>query len=149
MLIIEGMKVDGPNKTSGAKGVSKSGARKGSGDSSFSGMIGDTDEADAPSGASGLMATAPLDALLSLQELGNSTEEGSKRAKQHASSLLDQLDRIRVGMLTGSIPPSALQQLTRLIAQQREQVTDPKLAEILDDIDLRAQVELAKFQQNA
>jgi len=142
------MKVDGPNKTSGAKGVSKPGARKSGDDSSFSGLIGDAEEPEATTGASGVMATTALDALLSLQELGNSTEEAAKRAKQRGISILDQLDRIRVGLLTGSIPPSALEQLSRLIAQQMETVSDPQLLAVLNEIDLRAQVELAKFQQS-
>jgi len=139
------MKVEGPNKSSGAKGVSKTGASKGTGDTSFSGLVDETDEAEGPKGASGVMATSPLDALLSLQELGNALDESSKKAVRNANGLLDQLDRIRLGLLTGGIPTSALDNLSRLIAQHRGAIADPHLAELLDDIDLRVQVELAKL----
>ncbi|MDE1153854.1 MAG: flagellar assembly protein FliX [Micavibrio sp.] len=139
------MKIEGPNKSSGAKGVSKTGASKGTGSSSFSGLVEDTEEAESPKGASGVMATSPLDALLSLQELGNALDESSKKAVRTANGLLDQLDRIRIGLLTGGIPASALDNLARLISQHRGAISDPHLAELLDDIDLRVQVELAKL----
>ena len=59
--------------------------------------------------------------------------------------MLDQLDKVKVGLLTGELPRSTLQQLAQTIATHRDQTLDPKLAEILDEIDLRAQVELAKL----
>lgn len=34
---------------------------------------------------------------------------------------------------------------TRELGEQREEVTDPKLSAIQDEIDLRARVELAKY----
>lgn len=145
---MEYMKVDGPNKTSGTKGVSKTGAKKATGDTSFSGMVDDTDEAAGQKPVSGAMSVGQLDALLSLQEMGDSTsEESAKKAKHRANLLLDHLDQVRVGLLTGGVPRAALQQLTTLINQHRDKVQDPRLAEILDEIDLRAQVELAKHAQ--
>ncbi len=142
------MKIEGPNKTAGSKGVSKTGGAKGGSGSGFSGLVNETEESAPQHGASGVMSINSLDALLSLQELGNSTEEGSKKAARHAAGLLDQLDRIRMGLLNGSIPMGALEQLTRMIGQHREKVIDPKLGELLDDIDLRVQVELAKFDRD-
>lgn len=143
------MKVEGPGKASGAKGVSKTGAKKGAGDASFSGMIDSTDETEEQKPVSGAMSVGQLDALLSLQESGGGTsEEARKRAKQRASLLLDHLDQVRIGILQGGIPVAALQQLTNLVGQHREKIMDPRLAEVLDDIDLRVQVELAKHSVN-
>lgn len=139
------MKVEGPNKSATTKGVSRTGARTGAAGSSFSGLIEEAEETAAQSSASATMAVGPLDALLSLQETGDSLSGGGKQARERAESLLDQLDRIRMGLLTGNIPPSALQQLTETLQTQRERVMDPHLADIIDEIDLRVQVELAKL----
>jgi hypothetical protein len=137
------MKVDGPNKSQSSKGVSKTGAKKGAGDTSFSGMVDTGEETEAARPASGVMQTSALDALLSVQEAGDSTES-TKRAKRRGVDMLDQLDRIRVGLLTGGIPVSALEQLERMVHSQREKLMDPLLMSVLDEIDLRVQVELAK-----
>ena len=92
------------------------------------------------------MQISQLDALLSVQEAADSSsEEAAKRGRQRASQMLDLLDQLRVGILTGGIPSATLEQLTRTIATHRDNVMDPKLAGLLDEIDLRVQVELAKL----
>ncbi len=63
--------------------------------------------------------------------------------------MLDRLEEIRVGLLTGSIPRDQLEALDRLVREQRGQVADPRLGEILDEIELRARVELAKLDVQA
>lgn len=140
------MKIDGPHKTSGIKGVPKTGAKKGSGDGAFDAMIGDTGETEAPVPVPRPASIGALDALLVLQGAGSGTvEEATKKAKKRAADLLDHLDEVRAGLLSGELPNSVLRQLSHTIASHREAALDPKLAEILDEIDLRAQVELAKL----
>lgn len=139
------MKVEGPNKSSGTKGVSKTGPKK-SGDSSFSGMIDETPAAEARAGVGGVMSIGQLDALLSLQEAGDGTsEEATKRAKKRGIELLDQLDKLKVGLLTGEVPVADLNRLATTLNTHRDKVIDPNLAAVLDEIDLRVQVELAKL----
>jgi hypothetical protein len=140
------MKIDGPNKTSGPKNVSKPGARKESGDGAFDAMIGESAETEPQAPVSRTASISALDALLVLQGAeGGTSEEASKKAKKRAADLLDHLDNVRTGLLTGELPQSVLRQLSYTIASHREAAIDPKLAEILDEIDLRAQVELAKL----
>lgn len=94
--------------------------------------------------AQGVACTAPvtsLDSLLALQEV----EERDARPFKRGEDTLDLLDDIRHGLLMGGIPLSKLKALTRIIAGERGRVCDPQLAAILDEIDLRAQVELAKY----
>ena len=62
--------------------------------------------------------------------------------------MLDKLEEIRLGLLLGTIPQSRLEQLAHLVRAQREQVNDPKLTAILDEIELRAAVELAKLTRS-
>lgn len=140
------MKVDGTGKTSGTQRTSKSGDSKSTGSTAFSSMVGGAAESAPAGGVSGLNAISQIDALLSLQEAGDGTE-GAKRARERAEGLLDQLDRVRVGLLTGELSPDVLQNLSRMVNSHREKVMDPQLADILEEIDLRVQVELAKHQR--
>ncbi len=142
------MKIDGPNKTSGPKGTSKTGGAKSTGSTAFSGLIEDTDEIAGTSGAAGASSIARLDALLSVQEAGDSTsEEAAKRAKKRGLQLLDELERLRMGLLTGEVTQAQLGQLERMLQGHRDKVIDPMLNRVLDEIDLRVQVELAKFSR--
>jgi len=45
----------------------------------------------------------------------------------------------------GMVPTDRLQDLATAAREQREELDDPRLSEILDDIELRARVELAKL----
>jgi hypothetical protein len=87
---------------------------------------------------------APVDALLSLQELPDATR-GRSRGLKRGNNLLDRLDEIRHGLLMGEIP---VQRLIALEAQLREEgaaIADPHMVEILGEIELRCAVELAKL----
>ena len=97
--------------------------------------------------ASPATATTPaaVDGLFALQEVRDATDEAS-RAKAFAEKLLGQLDELRHALLTGSIPPAQLRELQDLVRSERIKVSDPQLAEVLDEIELRASVELAKYQ---
>lgn len=97
--------------------------------------------------AGGVSGSAPLgsvDALLTLQAVGE-RPDGSARARERAEELLDRLDEIRLGLLLGTIPATQLEQLSAAIQRKRDHVADPRLAELLDEVDLRARVELAKL----
>ena len=85
-----------------------------------------------------------VDALLALQEVGDDPGAEAK-ARQRGEDLLDRLDEIRLALLDGRLSANVLHRLSDLAAKKRGQVRDPKLAEILDEIELRAAVELAKL----
>jgi hypothetical protein len=141
------MKIEGPKKSGTTKTVSRPDGTKSPADSSFSGLIDDASETPAQKPASGVMSISQLDALLSVQEAGNASDEAGKKGRQRAEALLAQLDRVRLGLLTGGIPIAALQQMEHMISAHRDRISDPRLAEILDEIDLRVQVELAKHHR--
>jgi len=87
-----------------------------------------------------------LDTLVTLQEVPDA-RDGRKRAIKHASDMLETLEGIRLDLLNGEVPAGRLGALLRLLRQQREQVDDPRLSHLLDEIELRARVELAKLGQ--
>ena len=140
------MKVEGPSKSGGVKGPSKTGGKSAAGGASFSGMLSGPDEVAGKGGVSGAGSVAPLDAILALQGMdGVNNEENTKRAKKRGVEMLDMLDQIRIDLLTGGVPQNRLDNLQRMINSQRDEVMDPHLRAVLDEIDLRVQVELAKF----
>ena len=142
------MRIDGTSNSSGVRSTSKTDKKKKSGDTAFEGLVEDTAGTEEKKPVAGAAAINNIDALLSLQESGGGTsEEAVRKARLRAAALLDHLDQVRMGILTGGIPKSSLQQLSRTISTHRETVMDPALAQILDEIDLRAQVELAKHNR--
>lgn len=147
------MKVEGPGKSQKTSKSSKAKKTSGASGAEFAKLIEDaagTAETGAAAAAAGVSQVQRVDALLTIQE-GESgdTPQSRRRAMLRAESILNQLDRLRVGILTGEITRQTLTELSRLAASHRDRIMDPRLAEILDEIDLRAQIELAKLSRNS
>jgi len=123
-------------KRSARSGSTKSGA--------FAKTLSAGVETPPASTVSGGAAMAPVDALLALQEVSEDPG-GRNRGRQHGEELLDRLDDIRLGLLAGSMSIGALEHLSAMVAAKRGQVDDPRLAVILNEIEIRAAVELAKL----
>lgn len=101
-------------------------------------------------GLAGLSAASSLtavDSLLALQETGGLEDATSspRRAMARGEQMLDILDDIKLAILSGQVPEAKLTRLLHVVEGQQAQVRDPELADILDHIELRARVELAKF----
>jgi len=141
------MKVHGSGRNQGVGKTSKSSKKSGASATGFDKLIsGEADEGSATQGLSGVNPAARIDALLAAQETSDATsEEARHRASQRAGLILDQLELLRMGMLTGVIPVQHLKELSRVVSSHRDYIMDPALMGVLDDIDLRAQVELAKL----
>lgn len=89
---------------------------------------------------------ASLDQMLALQEISDEESRRRTLVKQGEMSL-EALDKLRSALLMGVLPQSTLRQLEKVVAQQRAVAApDPRLASILDEIELRAAVELAKLE---
>jgi hypothetical protein len=89
-------------------------------------------------------ALGGLNAILALQEVPDPSSR-RRRALQRGEDLLDQLERIRMGLLSGTLSREQLRRIGLLLEERRESLDDPALAEVLAEIELRAAVELAKF----
>ncbi|HJR56293.1 MAG TPA: flagellar assembly protein FliX [Rhizomicrobium sp.] len=103
---------------------------------------------DTPDTHGGIVAgpgpIAALDSILMLQGMDDSTEGRSKGAA-HGEQLLNLLDAVRDGLLAGNIPRSTLNKLAVAVTRRHDAFADPKLQDVLDQIELRAHVELAKL----
>lgn len=94
-------------------------------------------------GAAPVAPMAGLDAILALQNVGD-FREGRRRAVKRGKALLDMLEDIKADLLIGQISPGQLENLVGELDGLREKV-DPGLDAIIDDIELRVLVELAKL----
>jgi hypothetical protein len=99
-----------------------------------------------PAPAAAPTTVSALDTLLTVQEIPD-TIAGRRRAVQRGDALLDRLEDVRLALLTGVLPRERLEQLARLAGTSRATITDPRLSAVLDEIDLRVAVELAKLDQ--
>lgn len=95
-------------------------------------------------GASGGGTVNSVSALLAVQEIGESGEE-NRRAVQRGEDILERLDELRYGLLIGAFPKEKLDQLLKTVRRQHDRFRDARLQEILQEIELRAMVELAKL----
>ena len=108
----------------------------------FSSLLSGTDAKPAASGAA---PASRVNILAALEEVDS--QERRKRAVRRGDRMLDLLDELRMGMLSGSVPSGVISDLAGSVREARDGVDDPELLAILDEIDLRAQVELAKHGQ--
>lgn len=88
-----------------------------------------------------------LDSLLAVQEVANDPErETRRRAVAHGAEVLQQLDELRHDLLAGRVPEARLRTLANTLASRVALVTEPGLLAVLEEIHLRAAVELAKLE---
>ena len=97
-------------------------------------------------GTSAPRGVASIDALLALQAVDD-VGERRRRAVRRGRSALDALDAIKVGLLAGTLDTAALTKLRAAAADASDASGDSQLDGILAEIELRAEVELAKFDR--
>ncbi|VAW11396.1 hypothetical protein MNBD_ALPHA09-703 [hydrothermal vent metagenome] len=97
--------------------------------------------------ATGVVASlsiASVDAVMALQSVDDPAGRKA-RAVERGTRILDDLDELKIALLEGRISTGQLNRIIGLIAARREHSGDDRLDDVLDGIDLRAQVELAKL----
>ncbi|CAK0744045.1 Flagellar assembly protein FliX [Azospirillaceae bacterium] len=139
------IKIEGPGGRIQSGAVRRSGRTEGGG-GAFSKQVTADNTVSNTGSINAAAAISGVDSLLALQEVDDATARAS-RGKKRAEELLDRMDDLRHALLAGVLPQEKLVELSRQTQSRRVQVDDPKLAAILDEIDLRAQVELAKLQR--
>ena len=137
------MKITGPNGTGSASGP-RAGRAAGGGGFKLP-ELGGAGGAAPASGVSRLTGVMGVDALLALQDVGGPLER-KRRAVRRAGRILDVLDEIRLKLLDGEMSLGELDRLRRALRDERALTDDPKLEGLLDEIELRAAVEMAKLE---
>ena len=71
-----------------------------------------------------------------------------KNLEDWGNNILNSLDEIRHGLLIGAIPRDQLNRLAQMLRDRKAIINDPQIIEIIDEIEIRAEVELAKLTRN-
>lgn len=107
-------------------------------------MSADTGQAAAPKATQSI---AQVDALLAIQGAEDPTARASRgRMRRRADTILSALEKVRMAMLGGTLTVGHMIDIADVVASHREKISDPALTALMDEIDLRAQVELAKMK---
>ena len=138
------MKVTGPTGPTSTGGVRPTRASPAAGGFAPT-PVSAAGEATGAMAASGVNAVSSLEALIALQDVGGPLER-RRRAMNRAGSILAALEGLKLDLLEGRLTPGAIQALTRAVREQRALTDDPGLEGLLDEIETRAMVELAKLE---
>ncbi|HUT50232.1 MAG TPA: flagellar assembly protein FliX [Alphaproteobacteria bacterium] len=117
-------------------------ARRSGGAGDFANQVASSGKDSTP--AAGVTSPLSVNPLIAMQEVADATS-GASRAKAQAEAVLDSLDDLRMGLLAGRLSRDRLDGLVRLARKSREPNLDSRLTAVLDEIELRAKVELAKL----
>lgn len=140
------MKIEGPSRTQQAAKSGKTG-KSSKTESSFGEYVAAGTSKTAS--AAPTQSIAQVDALLAVQGAENPTERAArKRMYVRADDLLNGLENVRMALLTGTLTLGHCLDIADVVASHREKITDPSLTSLLDEIDLRAQVEIAKMRKS-
>lgn len=125
--------------------VSSGKVKKSSSGGDFSAYLRET-LSGTSSPVSGLTGITGADAVLAAQLVGEEEErEVRKKLVNRGKKLLDKLEEIRVALLNGYISVDKLIEISRFVKEQKETAEDERINEIISEIELRVEVELAKL----
>ena len=128
-----------PNKI---KKVRKSKLAEGS----FSDSLKEVGSSPGESGIPQISGVAGVEGILAAQRSdATDSRRHLQRLMAYGDDLLDRLEDIRLGILLGHFSKDKLTELAQRLRQKREQSSDHVLSEILAEIELRAEVEIAKY----
>ncbi len=130
------------NNSRSGKIKSKAGVSKSNGSGAvFKPNMGQGETRAMAVGASSPMAA--VDAILALQAVEDPIF-AKRKAFVRGETMLDILEDMKADLLTGQVNESQLNKLLAIV-QQAKTKSDPNLDALIEDIELRAKVELAKM----
>ena len=93
---------------------------------------------------SSIFSAVPLDAVLALQSEIDQPVSRRKRLVRRGLMMVDKLDQLKVSLLSGQNDARYLDDLATLLTERREDDIPENLTDLLDAVDVRVAVELAK-----
>lgn len=88
------------------------------------------------------------DAIFAAQMVSGEEEREKRRQMlRRGDTLLEKLEEIRDGLLLGYISKDKLIEISRYVKETKINTADEKLAELIGEIELRVEVELAKLMK--
>ena len=139
-------RVGGPKEAASSKKKPKAGAG-----SSFADNLMETQSTTASPGGGEAAPIGGVDGILAAQATADPTDDRPARRQlmNYGDDLLERLEDLQIGVLTGAFSKEKLTELAQRLRQKRVDSQDPKLNEIIQEIELRAEVEIAKYSRNA
>lgn len=96
-------------------------------------------------GPTAVGALAGIDALIALQNVEDASDR-RRRTIRHATTLLDLLEELQLGLLAGAVQPGIVRALARGLGEIDRASCEPALARLLSELATRVEVELAKLE---
>ncbi len=93
------------------------------------------------------MPRAQVSTAWMLQEVDGYAQD-QKKMRQTGDRLLKYLQDVRIGILSGEITVDHMKHLKDALDDSQIELQFPELQDVVDDIKLRAEVELAKLEMN-
>jgi hypothetical protein len=95
-----------------------------------------------------LRTVGGIDALVALQGL-NDPLERRRRAVARGRVALDALDELKIGLLSGAVGQTNIGRLRSIAAELKDRSGEDGLDDVLSEIELRVEVEIAKMSLRA
>ncbi len=137
------------SKTGGAKGTSqtrKAGAKPAPDGAGFADALKAAEGPNEATTVSGAAGVGGVEAILAVQQSADATAHRSRGLMMaHGTDLLDRLEDLRQSILLGRVSKEALHELARKLRERKTGADDPKLNDLISDIELRVEVEIAKL----
>jgi len=127
----------GTNTVSGGKTVRRGGSE------GFT--LSEGEAASGPTANTGVRTIGGIDVLMALQGV-EAPAERRRRAVARGRTALDALDALKIGLLSGEFDAGTVARLKAAVSGLRDGSGDPVLDEVLAEIELRVEVELAKME---
>lgn len=134
------MRIESPKDLN--KTTKKSSAQRARGGQRF--IVGSSNASTGLSGASKAQSINHIGVLLAHQEV-DEPQRQLQGAVRHGHDMLDQLDQLKLSILNGRLGPQTVNHLRHSLAQKRHFAVNDGLNSLLQQIELRAEVELAKL----
>jgi hypothetical protein len=127
----------GTNAISGGKTVRRSGSE------GFT--LSEREAASGPTANTGVRTIGGIEVLMALQGVEEPGER-RRRAVARGRTALDALDALKIGLLSGEFDAGTVARLKAAVSGLKDGSGDPLLDEVLAEIELRVEVELAKME---
>ena len=136
------------SKTGTAKGpdATKKAKKPSSPDGAFADTLRGVSGNEPTEHAQATGGVGPVNSILAVQPTADATDHRSRGLMlDYGNDLLDRLDQIRLAVLSGSISKDRLQELARKLRERKNSSDDQKLNDLIAEVELRVEVEIAKF----
>jgi len=139
-------KVGGPKEASAGRKKDKASAANGG----FADRLRETQGNEETASAVESGGVGAVGSVYALQEVPDATDGRSRAVlKDYGNDVLDRLDELRIGILNGVFSKDRLTELAHNLRQKRLDSDDPRLNELIKEIELRAEVEIAKLTRKS